>query len=216
MTSSPNEVGDALTAGVEHAAGAFTYDVTDDTWWWSDEVYRMHGFEPGEVVPTTGMILAHKHPDDHDGYSGTLTQAARHGGSFASVHRIVDASGQERVLAAVGEAHAPDDCSTVVMISGHFADVTTAVRRLAAIEATRQIGEAGRHRAVIEQAKGVIAASTGLPPDEAFEVLRKASMQINTKLHDVAGWVVAAAVRRGGHDPAAGDLALSLPDQLTD
>ena len=132
--------------------------------------------------------------------------------------QFVDASGQERVLAAVGEAHAPDDCSTVVMISGHFADVTTAVRRLAAIEATRQIGEAGRHRAVIEQAKGVIAASTGLPPDEAFEVLRKASMQINTKLHDVAGWVVAAAV----HDTeaeagtVATELPFPLPDQRTD
>ncbi|HEY0119643.1 MAG TPA: PAS and ANTAR domain-containing protein [Cellulomonas sp.] len=216
MKSSPNQVGEALTSGVEHAAGAFRYQVTTDQWWWSDEVYRMHGFEPGEVVPTTAMILAHKHPDDRDRYAGSLTHASRQGGSFASVHRIVDANGQERVLAAIGEATVAEDGTTVVAISGHFADVTATVRRLAAVEATRQITEADRHRAIIEQAKGVVAARTGLTPDAAFELLKKASMQVNTKLHDVAGWVVTAAVRRSGPDPAAASWPWSLPDQLSD
>ncbi len=215
MTSSPNEVGEALTSGVEHAAGAFRYQVTTDQWWWSDEVYVMHGFEPGEVVPTTAMILAHKHPDDRDHYAGSLTRAARQGGSFASVHRILDANGEERVLAAIGEAVLADD-GTLVAVFGHFADVTGTVRRLASVEATRQIGEADRHRAVIEQAKGVVAARTGLTPDAAFELLKKASMQVNTKLHDVAGWVVAAAVRRSGPDPVAASWPWSLPDQHTE
>lgn len=216
MTSSPNEVGDALTAGVEHEAGVFRYDVATDEWWWSDEIYRMHGFEPGEVVPTTAMILAHKHPEDRDHYHGTFTHAARRGGSFASVHRIVDAEGRDRVLATVGEACVAGDDGSVVEIHGHVADVTASVRRLASAEATRQIGEAEAHRAIIEQAKGVVAARTGLSPDEAFELLRKASMQINTKLHDIAGWVVAAAVRRPGQEPAPDHAPWTLPGQLTD
>ena len=216
MTSSPNEVGAALTAGVEYAAGAFSYQVSTGLWWWSDEVYRMHGFEPGEVVPTTAMILAHKHPEDRDRYVGTLTRAAREGGSFASVHRIVDANGQERVLTAVGEAHLATDGVTVTEISGHFADVTSAVRRLGAIEASRQIRQADLHRAVIEQAKGIVAAQTGLSPEAAFDLLRKASMQVNTKLHDVAGWVVTAATRHARPDPAARDWPWTLPEQKSD
>ena len=216
MTSSPNEVGAALTAGVEYAAGAFRYDVAAGRWWWSDEVYRMHGFEPGEVVPTTAMIMAHKLPEDRERYVGTLTRAARQGGSFASVHRIVDANGEERVLAAIGEAHLAVDGVTVTDISGHFADVTAAVRRLGALEASRQIQEADRHRAVIEQAKGIVVAQTGLAPEKAFELLRKASMQVNTKLSDVAGWVVAAAMRHSRPDPAARDWPWTLPEQKTD
>ena len=104
MSSTQNDVTTALTAGVAHQTGAFRYDVAEDRWWWSDEVYRMHGFEPGEVVPTTAMILAHKHPDDRARYAGALTSTSLLGGSFASVHRILDAQGEERVLATIGEA----------------------------------------------------------------------------------------------------------------
>ena len=114
MASNPNDVTSALTAGVAHQTGPFRYDVAQDRWWWSDEVYRMHGFEPGEVVPTTAMILAHKHPDDRERYAGALTSASLLGGTFASVHRILDAQGKERVLAAFGEANGalttPIDC----------------------------------------------------------------------------------------------------------
>ena len=216
MTSTPNEVDVALTAGVEYTAGAFRYDVATGRWWWSDEVYRMHGFEPGEVVPTTAMILAHKHPEDRERYAGTLTRAVREGGSFATMHRIVDANGIERVLAAIGEAHLASDGVTVTEIVGHFADVTVAARRIGSIEASRQIREADRYRAVIEQAKGIVAAQTGVTHDAAFGLLRKASMEANIKVHEVASWVVTAAMRRTGPGAATREWPGHLPGQRTD
>ncbi|SDG20660.1 hypothetical protein SAMN04487781_4008, partial [Cellulosimicrobium cellulans] len=33
--------------------GQFRLDLGTGTWWWSSETYRVHGFEPGDVVPTT-------------------------------------------------------------------------------------------------------------------------------------------------------------------
>lgn len=33
---------------------------------WSEGLYRIHGYTRGEVVPTTELVLAHKHPDDRD------------------------------------------------------------------------------------------------------------------------------------------------------
>jgi hypothetical protein len=163
----------------------------------------MHGFEPGEVVPTTVMILAHKHPEDRDRYVGALTSTSLLGGSFASVHRIIDAHGDERVLAAVGEARPHATGEPVAEITGHFVDVTASVRALAAAEANRQIETANRHRAVIDQAMGVVAARTGLTPEEGFELLRTASMRSNVKLHTLAQRVVAAARRRGAPGPDA-------------
>lgn len=210
MTSSQEDVDGALTAGIGHAVGAFRYEVDTDRWWWADEVYRMHGFEPGEVVPTTAMILAHKHPDDRERYAGALSSAGLDGGGFASVHRILDANGAERVLATVGEARLSDE-GAVVEVTGHFVDVTASVRRLAADEATRQIHESDQHRAVIEQAKGVITARTGMAPDEAFDLLRGASMRSNVKLRDLAGWIVTAAVGRAGDAQATGAGPLPHP-----
>jgi len=40
-------------------SGRFSLEVATGAWWWSDETYRIHGFEPGEVVPTTRLVLAH-------------------------------------------------------------------------------------------------------------------------------------------------------------
>lgn len=51
-----------------------------------------------------------------------------------------------------------------------------------------------RHRAVIEQAKGVLIARTGCSPDQAFERLVRHSQNSNVKLVRVAAAVVGAAV----------------------
>ncbi|MDQ4069475.1 MAG: GAF and ANTAR domain-containing protein [Actinomycetota bacterium] len=42
------------------------------------------------------------------------------------------------------------------------------------------------HRATIEQAKGILMARGGLSPDDAFNLLVKASQRENRKLRDVA------------------------------
>lgn len=39
---------------------------TANTQFWSDELYRMFGFEPGEILPNQQNWLAIVHPDDHD------------------------------------------------------------------------------------------------------------------------------------------------------
>lgn len=51
------------------------------------------------------------------------------------------------------------------------------------------------HRAEIEQAKGIIIASTGVTPDAAFEVLVKQSQHENRKLRDVAADLVKSKIR---------------------
>ena len=49
---------------------------------------------------------------------------------------------------------------------------------------------------VIEQAKGVLMARSHCTPDEAFEMLRRASMRMNRKLREVAGDIVEASSAR--------------------
>jgi len=44
--------------------------------------------------------------------------------------------------------------------------------------------------AVIEQAKGIIMAQQRCGPDEAFDLLRRASQRVNIKLHVLAAQIV--------------------------
>lgn len=56
-----------------------------------------------------------------------------------------------------------------------------------AVDLAEGLGEAMKSRAVIEQAKGMLMAhERQLSPDEAFEVLKKASQRENLKLRDIA------------------------------
>jgi len=42
--------------------GTFRFWFVGERWEWSDEVARMHGYEPGDVEPTTQLLLSHKRP----------------------------------------------------------------------------------------------------------------------------------------------------------
>lgn len=191
MASTPSEIALALTGGVTAAlVGEFRYDASRDRWWWADDVYRMYGLDPGAVVPTTAMVLSHAHPDDAERYAAVLRDAGANGGSFASIHRIVDAGGDTRILATVADAEAADDAAVV---TGYVVDVTGSVGALAAAEASRQVRQSGERRAVIDQAVGIVAARTGARPDEAFALLRTVSMHDNVKLRDLALQIVAQA-----------------------
>lgn len=56
---------------------------------------------------------------------------------------------------------------------------------------TKQLQHALDSRVIIEQAKGMIAERHGIPPQEAFELLRHHARSTNRRIHDLAGEVVA-------------------------
>jgi GAF domain-containing protein len=61
---------------------------------------------------------------------------------------------------------------------------------------SEQLEQALQSRAEIEQAKGIIMASTRCSADEAFEMLVRQSQVENRKLRDIAAELVASASRR--------------------
>ena len=50
----------------------------------------MHGYLPGSVIPTTEMVLCHKHPDDYRQIADTLDLIRQTRQPFSSRHRIID------------------------------------------------------------------------------------------------------------------------------
>ncbi len=176
----------ALVTGDDQPVGRFRVDLAADRWWWSDEVYVMHGFAPGEVVPTTPLVLAHKHPEDRERVARALARAARSGEPFGSMHRIVDAAGEARTLVVAAQGRRSRATGAVVEISGYFVDVTESQRDAAQREATAAIQAADVSRSVIERARGVLMIAYGVGPDEAFDLLRKRSNDSNVAVRDLA------------------------------
>ena len=92
-----------LTGSTTETVGRFSYDVPTDTWWWSTSLYTIHGFTPGEIVPTTALMMAHQHPDDRAGAIELITAAVTAGKPFCSRHRILDAQQRIHTVVTIGE-----------------------------------------------------------------------------------------------------------------
>lgn len=61
---------------------------------------------------------------------------------------------------------------------------------------SERLGEATRHRAVIEQAKGMLMVTQGCSADDAFDLLVRASQRENVKLREIARRMVADVANR--------------------
>lgn len=179
-----------MTAAPPHRVGGFLYHLTDERWEWSDAVARMHGYDPGAVIPTTELLLSHKHPDDRAHVSRTLHAIRTAGGSFSSRHRIIDTTGATRSVVVVGD-RVLDEAGNVIGSSGFYVDVTDALDDTVKEAIDEQVAEITSTRAAIEQAKGMLMAVYGISADRAFDVLVWRSQETNVKLRGLAEQLLA-------------------------
>lgn len=171
--------------GADEGVGAFRFWFVGERWEWSDEIARMHGYEPGTVEPTTELLLSHKHPDDRRHVQDELDRALLSKSSFSSRHRFIDTAGKVHDAIVLAD-RMYDDTGAVVGTSGYYVDLTATfveTRQDALDEALPDLFEA---RAVIEQAKGILMAVYRVSPEQAFGVLRWRSQETNTKLRSLA------------------------------
>ena len=164
-------------------------------WWWSDEMYVIHGMEPGEVVPTRDLFLSHAHPEDRPAVDAALDACGEGASARSCEYRLLDLAGAEHrvMLAAAGES-APT-------VTGFVVDATSTYDALVAEQVNAQLSRALESHAAIDQAKGVLMLTYGVDSDEAFGMLRSTSQQRNVRLRTLAERVVNAVDR--GLDPQA-------------
>lgn len=174
----------ALEAGSPQLrVGWFRFLFDDQRWEWSPEVQRMHGYEAGEVKPTTDLVLSHHHPDDRDRVSRLLDEIRTTHRPFNTRHRIIDTHGDEHDVAVVG--HPLNDDGQVIGTQGFYVDVTPglAMRQQTISLAVAEIAE---NRSAIEQAKGMLMLIYRLDADRAFDLLKWRSQETNTRLRNLA------------------------------
>ncbi|MEN3352772.1 MAG: hypothetical protein V7640_930, partial [Betaproteobacteria bacterium] len=115
--------------------GSWGWDLSTRKVIWSEEQYRLLGFDPGTVEPSVNAFLKAVHPDDRPGIQRKLEEAAREKQSYAIDYRVVFRDGTVRHLRSVGRS---DRCESdnVEEYIGVTTDVTE--RRHAEDELRRQ------------------------------------------------------------------------------
>ncbi|WP_378742975.1 PAS and ANTAR domain-containing protein [Nocardia brasiliensis] len=176
--------------GTPQSVGSFRFWFADQRWEWSDEVAAMHGYSPGSVVPTTELLLTHKHPDDRAQVANALAKSIDEGDPFSSRHRIVDTAGHIHHVIVVAD-HLFDEEGQVVGTAGYYIDVTDTLEHHRQEALDDALPELWASRAVIEQAKGAVMLVYGVSAEQAFRVLSWRSQETNIKLRALASRLVA-------------------------
>jgi hypothetical protein len=164
--------------------GWFRFYFDDGRWEWSEQVQRMHGYEPGAVTPTTELVLSHKHPDDRDHVAGTIDAIMHTRGASSSRHRIIDTGGTVRWVVVIGDQFF-DGRGVPIGTHGFYVDVTP-MRHSREDAITTRVSEIADKRAPIEQAKGMLMLVYDLDDNAAFELLSWLSQKNNVKLRVLA------------------------------
>lgn len=173
-----------------HRAGPFRFLIADQAWEWSAEVERIHGYRPGDVVPTTELVLSHEHPDDRVLVAAILNEVLRTGRPFSTRHRIIDVQGQTRDVVVVGD-RLRDDAGAVIGTHGFCVDVTPSTERARQQSVTDAVAEITESRSAIEQAKGMLMLVYRIDAEAAFDLLKWRLQACNVKLRSIAEQITA-------------------------
>jgi PAS domain S-box-containing protein len=82
--------------------GSWNWNIVTNELYWSDEIYRIFGLSPQEFGATYDAFLSYLHPEDRDYVINAVNEALK-GKPYSIDHRIILASGEERIVHEQGE-----------------------------------------------------------------------------------------------------------------
>ena len=175
-----------LGGGTPQFVGWFRFSFTELRWEWSEQVQRMHGYQPGTLArPTLEQVLAHKHPDDRDRVATGIDEMICSRQGFSTRHRIIDTRGSVHHVIVAGDRFHDDD-GEVAGVYGFYIDITPEIEENQEQSITAKVAEIAERRAAIEQAKGMLMLVYRISEAAAFDLLKWLSQENNVKLQLLA------------------------------
>jgi PAS domain S-box-containing protein len=142
--------------------GLWDRDLETDSVLWSDEHYRILGFEPGSVPPSYDVMQAAIHPDDRDAMEALYLETKASGQPFYCEYRVLRPDGSVRWVEAQAQYELNAEGKAIRML-GVMTDITRRKQAEAALLQSEKLAVAGRLAAsVAHEINNPLAAVTNL------------------------------------------------------
>ncbi len=117
--------------------GSWMWDLGTGKQQWSDETFRIFGYEPGEVEASREFFLARVHPEDVEHVRSVVAEMLERRESFSLEYRIRRPDGSVRTIQAESVIGV-DDEHGALRLEGMVMDVTERKEAEAALQRTQQ------------------------------------------------------------------------------
>jgi diguanylate cyclase (GGDEF)-like protein/PAS domain S-box-containing protein len=103
--------------------GNWEWDLKTDEVSWSDETFRIYGYEPQEFVPTLDKLMELVHPDDRELVRKNIDGALYESMPYEFEHRIVRPDGEVRIIHRQAQVYFDEEGKPLRMV-GTVHDLT--------------------------------------------------------------------------------------------
>ncbi len=114
--------------------GAWDWDLLSDRVYFTDQYYRMLGYEPGDFPASYESWQKLLHPEDSERAVKLLRSLVREGIPYETEHRLKAKNGEWRWVLGRGKVTGRDGTGKVVRISGANTDITKRIQTENALE----------------------------------------------------------------------------------
>jgi len=102
--------------------GNWTRELTGELHW-SEQQYRIYGYEPGEIKPNFEIVKSHVHPDDLDTFMKSIDNTVKIRKPFALEYRLITKDGTQKFVSAHANVEL-DKSGNPIRLRGTLQDIT--------------------------------------------------------------------------------------------
>ena len=125
---------------------------------WSDEMFRIAGYEPGSVEVSNELFFRLVHPDDREPIRQAVETALRERREYSIVHRLIRADGETRVVQENGQIFIDEVTGQPVKIVGTAHDITERMRAEESSQRLVSIVESSNEAIIGETLEGIVTS----------------------------------------------------------
>jgi PAS domain S-box-containing protein len=104
--------------------GNWTMDASNKFFNWSDEVFRIYGYEPNDFKPTMHWVIYHSFQEDKDKMRAAIEAAIKDGKTFNGDFRITTLEGDMRYVNYTCDSIEKDSNGRIKSVNGIIQDIT--------------------------------------------------------------------------------------------
>lgn len=136
--------------------GSYRWDTGEDKTTWSDELFRITGYEPQAFEPTYEKYVDCIHPEDRENFTSLTQQVLKDKGPYSAEYRLLLPDGKVRHVLEKGEVKLGDE-NNLSLLVGVIHDVT---ERKQAWELAENLKQLQHEKSATEQLMQAIMDNT--------------------------------------------------------